>query len=135
MAKRTSKRILNLSTPPSTSGEAIIHSPPSKKSISENDSLTSSLTTSVSTPMKGAWKEKTLSPKSGKVRFLQNKCTHYSFLKVRLEVSPHPDGATGVSKALGKLLEILQAADNKVQLAVYKGEISTPEKDSIKKVL
>ena len=134
MAERTGKRIPKLSTPPSTSGEGIIHSPPSKKSSSENDSLTSLLATSVSTPTKGAWKEKTLSPKFGKVRFLQNKSANRSFLKIRLEMSSHPDGATGIIEALGKLLEILQAADNTVQLAVHKGDISTPEKDWFKKI-
>ena len=132
MVKGTSKRALKLAPLTIPEGDGISISSESKPSA-EVGSPNSSITTSVSTPTKGAWKEKTASPKSGKVRFLQQIRKHHSFLKVRLEVSPHPEGATGVSEALGKLLTMFQAADNTVQLAIYKNDSPNPEKDAIDK--
>ena len=114
MAKGTSKRTLKLSTPTKTPEKDDTSISSEMKTSAEMVSPNSSITTSISTPTKGAWKGKTSSPKVGKVRFFQHPRAHHSFLKIRLEVSPHPEGATGVSEALGRLLKILQAADNTV---------------------
>ena len=132
MVKGTSRRVLKLASLPIPEADGTSTSSGSKQSAVVS-SPNSSITTSISTPTKGAWREKTASPKSGKVRFLQQIRKHHSFLKVRLEVSPHPEGATGVSEALGKLLTIFQAADNTVQLAIYKSDSPNPENDAINK--
>ena len=134
MVKETSKRTLKLSTPTNTPEKDDTSISSEMKTSAEMVSPNSSITTSISTPTKGAWKEKMASPKVGKVRFLQHPRAHHSFLKIRLEVSPHPEGATGVSEALGRLLKILQAADNTVQLEIYKGDFKNPEIEAINKV-
>ena len=54
-------------------------------------------------------------------------------LKVWLEVQAHPEGATGASQALGKLLGILQEADKITQLAIYKEGLLSSEKYVIEK--
>ena len=81
---------------------------------------------------RGILRSQTLSPKSS-VQFALQPKAHQSFLKVRLEVQAHPEGATGASQALGKLLNILQAADKTLQLAIYKGGMLSPEKDALDK--
>ena len=134
MTKGTNKRTLRLSTPLTSPEDDSTSNLLERKPSVETGSPKSSITKSVSTPTKGACREKTAFPKAGKVRFLQHSRAHYSFLKVRLEVSPHLEGGTGVSEALGKLLKIIQAADSTVQLAVYKGEFSNPEREAINKV-
>ena len=132
MTRRTTKRALKLAALLNTPDNDNMSDETDKASTAETFSPNSSITTSESSSKKGAWKGKTPSPR-GKVRFETQPRAHYSFLKVRLEVSPHPEGATGVSKALGKLLEIFQAAENTVQLALYKGDIKEPENEVIEK--
>ena len=95
-------------------------------------SSVSTMSNTNSSSTRGILRSQTLSPKSS-VQFALKPRAHQSFLKVRLEVQAHPDGATGASQALGKLLNILQAADKTVQLAIYKGGMLSPEKDAIDK--
>ena len=54
-----------------------------------------------------------------------------SFLKVRLQVKAHNEGATGVSNALGKLLSIAREVDESVLLAIYAGDMDNPEKGAL----
>ena len=76
--------------------------------------------------MKSGFKNNTPSPTLVRFAHLQRK--YQPFLKLRLEVQANPEGVTGVCNALGKLLDILQAADETVQLALYKGGTQNSEK-------
>lgn len=58
---------------------------------------------------------------------------YQSFLKVRLEIQAHLEGATGASQSLGKLLNILQAAEKSTQLEIYKERMLSPGKDALDK--
>ena len=69
------------------------------------------------TPTKSSLRNSSSPPSNHTVRFSHGKRTHYSFLKVRLEVKANNEGATGVSEALGKLLTIIQDVDEEALLA------------------
>ena len=55
----------------------------------------------------------------------------HSFLKVRLQVKANNEGATGVSNALGKLLSIVREVDETALLAIYAGDMDTPENGAL----
>ena len=98
---------------------------------SRDQDNTSTSTPPPATPTKSSLRNSSSPPSNHTVRFSHGKRTHYSFLKVRLEVKANNEGATGVSEALGKLLTIIQDVDEEALLANYTGDMDHPEEGAI----